>query len=258
MTPTTSTSPTSMSWTALTVTADLPNGYATAHPWGIALDGLLAAQLWQDRITEHPADTIPWPSTAADPPDLDLPLARCTPKDAPHLWHWAATCSQPVPPAGSDGAVETEVHYRSHHLDHRPMEALTGAVLPAALSPRSGMFRSRRMPLIVTICTAVTWSAVGDPDAIARLLKPIAAIGKKRGHGEGAVSRWRIEPSPDRSLWEAAHLHLDGTLGRPTPQQCLPPDHQEGPTLRAGLRPPLMHPSRQHDLYVPTERAGQR
>lgn len=234
-----------MTWTALAVTAELPHGYATAHPWGIALDGILAAQIWQNLLTELPPNQIPWPSTTANPPDLALPLARCTTAgDQPDLWHWAATCSQPI------GPCRTEVHYRAHHLDHRAMEDLADKALPASLSPRSGAFRSRRMPLIVTSCHAVTWSAVGDPDEVARLLKPIAAIGKKRGHGEGTVSHWQVTVT-NRNRWEAAHLHQDQTLGRPSPPGCLPEPHRAGPTIRAGLRPPHMHASRQTDLHVP-------
>lgn len=81
------------------------------------------------------------------------------------------------------------------------------------------------MPLIVTACTAVTWSAIGDPDALRGLLHPINAIDKKRGHGEGTVTGWDVTPVR-RPSWEAGHLYADGSLGRPCPADCLPVELQ--------------------------------
>ena len=109
------------------------------------------------------------------------------------------------------------------------------------------------MPLFVTPCTTVVFSAIGDPTAIAELLHPVTVIGKKRSHGEGHVLRWEIAPLPDQDPWAAAHLHPDGTLGRTTPDACL--HHHPAPITggygTAGLRPPYMHPARQHTLYLP-------
>lgn len=106
------------------------------------------------------------------------------------------------------------------------------------------------MPLIVTVCSAVTWSAIGDPEELRRLLQPISAIGKKRGHGEGTVTGWDVTPAR-RSAWEAAHLHADGNLGRPCPADCLPAELQTPRPSLTGLRPPYMHPSRQAPLHLP-------
>jgi CRISPR type IV-associated protein Csf3 len=231
------------------VTAHLAHGYATAHPWGLALDGILAAEIWHTMVADSEAtdsaEELPRPGTTPNPPDLPLPLARCTPAAQPDLWHWAATCSQPV------GAHRTEIHHRGRYLDHRAIEQLTRTVLPASLPSRSGPYRGRWMPLIVTVCSAVTWSAVGDPDQIRQLLTPIAAIGKKRSHGEGTVTRWDVSPN-NWDPHDAAHLHLDGTLGRPCPPTCVADGSHRGAPVRAGLRPPYMHPSRQADLYLPS------
>lgn len=226
-----------------TVTAHLTHGYSTAHPWGIALDGLLASQLWQAQVADWGAE-LDYPSDTDDPPDLPLPLSRCTAAfGATGLWHWAATCSQPV------GEHRTEIRHRAHHLDHRAMEDLCADPLPAALPARQGPFRSRHMPLIVTVCRAVTWSGVGDPDRVAELLEPVTAIGKKRAHGEGSVARWEVTLST-RGIFESGHLHSDGTLGRPVPAGCLPEPPSTVP-VQAGIRPPYMHPGRQADLYIP-------
>ena len=229
-----------MRYVPLQVTAYLAHGFAVAQPWGIALDGLLAAQLWADLRADG---DVSYPSETLNPPDLDLPLGRCHPRDD-SPWHWAATCCQPI------GEHRTEVRYRHHQLDHTAVATLTGQELPVAMPGDQGRYRSRRMPLIVTICTAVTWSAVGDPVHVRRLLQPIASIGKKRSHGEGTVTAWEITVT-DRDPWEAAHLHRDGTLGRPTPAACLPCDLRTSPLALAGVRPPYMHPSRRTALHLP-------
>jgi CRISPR type IV-associated protein Csf3 len=231
------------------VRAVLASGIAQAAPWGIALDGLLAAEMWADRKAAASAtgQTVPGLLDCGDPEDLALPLGRCTAPDG--LWHWTATCALPE---GRPQSVPIEIRYWSGRVDHRPLEQLTSA-LPAVLSDRQGRYRARRMPLLVTPCTAVSWRAVGDPDAVRAALDRITAIGKKRSHGEGHVLAWEVAPEPDLDPWAAAHLHPDGTLGRPTPPECLA---GHGPVVdggrgAAGLRPPYMHPARRHILRLP-------
>ncbi|MCO7221549.1 hypothetical protein [Klenkia sp. PcliD-1-E] len=232
----------------LIVRAELAGGIAQAAPWGIALDGLLAAALWADHkaairaagaFTDTLADTL-------EPEDLPLPLARCTTPDG--AWHWAATCAAPQ----GRPATLPEVRTWSGRVDHRAVGQLS-ATLPATVSDRQGRYRARRMPLLVTTCSAVTWHAVGDPDAIETLLGTITAIGKKRAHGEGHVLAWTITPTPQLDPWAAAHLHPDGTLGRPTPAACLAghPPVPDGGYGTAGIRPPYMHPARQQTLHLP-------
>lgn len=227
----------------LQVTAHLAHGFAAAQPWGIALDGILASELWSDHVASS-EEPIAWPSETANPPDLPLPLARCTLAADPRLWHWAATCCQPA------GGHRTEIRYRHQQLDQNAVAALGRDPLPASLPTNQGRYRSRRMPLIVTVCATVTWSAIGDPDALRGLLLPINAIGKKRGHGEGTVTSWEVTPV-HRPSWEAGHLHADGSLGRPCPAECLPAQMQISHPSLTGLRPPYMHRSRQAPLYLP-------
>lgn len=231
----------------LQVRAHLAAGIAQAAPWGIALDGLLAAEMWADHKAAQRAANRPTPHLFAtrDPVDLALPLARCP---IPHgMWHWAATCAHPegrpdLPP---------EVRTWTGRTDSRALAHLAPA-LPAVLSDRQGRYRARHMPLLVTPCTSVVWQAVGDPDQIRALLGGITAIGKKRATGEGHVLGWDITPTPDLDPWTAAHLHPDGTLGRPTPDLCLAGRHiRHGGRGTAGLRPPYMHPARQHTLHLP-------
>lgn len=232
---------------ALEVRARLAAGIAQAAPWGVALDGLLASELWADRkaAARDADELLPGLTEVEEPEELSLPLARCT--RAGGLWHWAATCAHPEPRPD----LPPEIRYWIGRTDHRTLEQLTPG-LPATVSDRQGRYRARRMPLLVTTCASLVWRAIGDPDAIHAILQDIPAIGKKRSQGEGHVLSWEVTTRPDLDPWEAAHLHPDGTLGRPTPPGCLigrtVPDGGLG---TAGLRPPYMHTGRQHTLHLP-------
>ena len=148
-----------------------------------------------------------------------------------------------------------EVRWWSGRPDHTHLEALT-ADLPHNLREREGRYRARWMPLLVTVCSAVTWQAVGDLEQVRSLLAPVVAIGKKRAAGHGHVLAWEVA-AVDVDEWTAGHLHPDGTLGRPTPAGCLTghPDLVDGGIGVAGLRPPYIHPARQAELHLPAETA---
>lgn len=229
----------------LKVTAHLEGGIAWAGPWGIALDGLLASQLHDPTTPETPLLEQPTPA------DLDLPLSRCTSERDPDLWHWTATVAHPIDGHG----LLPETRYFSARTDSRHLEALADH-LPERIRDREGRYRVRYAPLLVTICSAVTWYAVGAPEALHELLAGIPAIGKQRRAGHGAVTRWDITTPPSLSPWQAGHLHPDNTLGRPVPNECLLA-HPNTPAGHgwAGLRPPYIHPARQHELRVPLDPA---
>ena len=231
----------------LRVRAHLATGIAQAAPWGIALDGLLAAEMWAEQKSRHRTDGhvyVPAMETA-DPPDLPLPLAKCRPKDGP--WHWAATCALPDQDAG-----RVDVHTWTGRVDARALEQVSDR-LPKTVSDRQGRYRARRMPLLVTPCSSLTWHAVGDPERIQRVLEGIDSIGKKRSSGEGQVLRWHVDVATELDESSAAHLHADGTLGRPVPDSCRRRlgEVLDGGRGRAGVRPPYMHPARQHELFLP-------
>lgn len=233
---------------ALRVRAVLAAGIATPSPWGIALDGLLAAQLFEAsqaarRDTDQPLIRA---REQDQPPDLPLPLARCTPAGGP--WHWAATTAYP-----ETHASVIDVHHWSARVDHRHLEHVAGQ-LPRVISTRQGRYRTKRMPLLVTPTPAVVWHGIGDLEAIRALLEGVASIGKKRSTGEGHVLSWTIEPAPDLDPLAAGHLHPDRSLGRPVPAACmalLPAGTRDGGTGTAGIRPPHMHPARTHHLVLP-------
>lgn len=229
------------------IRARLAAGVAQAAPWGIALDGLLAAELWaqeKSRCRAQGVGYVPAMESSA-PPDLDLPLARCQPGEGP--WHWAATCAQPDQDPG-----RVDVHTWTGRVDARALEQVA-IWLPKTVSDRQGRYRARRMPLLVTPCSAITWHAVGDAARIRQLLEGIISIGKKRSSGEGHVLGWEVTPAPELDKAAAGHLHPDGSLGRTVAEECRLAlgEVRDGGLGRAGIRPPYMHPARQHELYLP-------
>lgn len=231
----------------LRVRAHLASGIAHAAPWGIALDGILAAQIWDQVKTDKIAAGAYHRRALQEhnPADLDLPLSRCAPATGP--WHWAATCAFP------EGLIDgPQVHIWTGQLDRRDLEQVATR-LPKTVSAARGRYRTHFMPLLVTTCTSLVWHAIGDLDQVQALLDPICTIGKKRTSGNGDVLRWEVTPAPDLSDFAAAHLHPDGTLGRPTPPACLPATWagSDGGDGTAGVRPPYMHPSRARPLRLP-------
>ena len=231
----------------LIVRADLAGGIAHTISWGIALDGLLASVLHRRQLALNP--DLPGAREHHEPPDLNLPLARC---GVGPDWHWAATCSWPVDVDTCHDAPE--VRYWSAAVDHRHLEHTGGSSMPKVLSARQGRYRNWRMPLLVTTCTAVQWYAVGDTAAVTGLLHEIAAIGKKRAAGEGHVLTWTVTEADDQvDEYTAGHLHPDGSLGRPAPSRCVfGRDVPHTGPATAGVRPPYMHPGRQRDdLLLP-------
>ncbi|MGB7237814.1 MAG: hypothetical protein WBD41_17790 [Rhodococcus sp. (in: high G+C Gram-positive bacteria)] len=230
------------------VTARLGSPVAVSVPWGIALDGLLAAEIRENtKAAAHDAGTDyePYdPDTA--PPVLELPLARCT-AAGDRQWHWCATFAHPV-----DEIPGPHVEYWTTRPDQRGLDHIAEA-LPATISARQGRYRAHVMPLPVTIAAALSWRGVGDPDQVRDLLSGIAAIGRKRSSGYGHILDWIVTEHPSADLWEYSHLHRSGTLGRTTPLTCLAvrSDITTGEPVRMGLRPPYMHPHTRHQVVLP-------
>ena len=160
--------------TALQVVATLAHGISHAPPWATSLDGLLAAQVWSRMKAEAARRGEVLEVDPDDPIDLDLPLARCC-LASPH-WHWSATF-------GHLDLVDSEPEVRTWvgRTDHRAIDMLARHPLPATVSDRQGRFRSRHMPLLVSVARTITWRAVGDPERIAEIVSSISAIGPPVG-----------------------------------------------------------------------------
>ncbi|QSE87182.1 hypothetical protein JWS13_00270 (plasmid) [Rhodococcus pseudokoreensis] len=233
----------------LLVRAHLAHGLAHGSPWATSLDGLLAAELWDEHKSQERScgREVPRLDPSISPPDLDLPLARCELAGS-DSWHWAATC------AHSDIPVDRPtVRYWTARPDHTALGDLV-QTLPASISERQGPYRARIMPLLATTTASVCWQGIGDIDAIRSILEPVVAIGKKRSQGEGHVLRWEFA-TLDIDGCAAAHLYPDGSLGRTTPAACLSKIDipQTGGFGTAGLRPPYMHPLRKRPLHLPRQ-----
>ena len=226
-----------------------PPGSPGPRQWGIALDGLLAAEAWAHRKNDlRAAGTPPRPPGWPKPPILRTWTCR---------WRGAPPRRRPVA-LGCHVRVPRRPGVRSAGralLDGRIDERAAGqmaAALPAALPARQGRYRTRRVPLLVTVCQAVTWHAVGDPAAIAATLDGLLAIGKKRFAGEGHVLSWQVEPGGSGRM--AGRAPAPGRDTRAARAAAVPgrgiPLHA-GPLATAGLRPPYMHPARQRELLLP-------
>ncbi|WP_432422427.1 hypothetical protein [Rhodococcus opacus] len=233
----------------MVVRARLAGGVAHGVPWGISLDGLLASEVRENvkaAARDAGTDYTPYSSDTV-PEDLDLPLARCTAGGGGEHWHWAATFAYP-----EDEVPGPHVQYWSARPDQQALAHMSAA-LPASVSERQGRYRSRVMPLPLTICRHLVWRAVGDPAAVAELLTPIVSIGKKRSAGHGHILDWTITAHPDADRWEYAHLHPDGTLGRTATAACLHGRKvRTGGDGQMGLRPPYMHPGMRRQVFLPS------
>jgi hypothetical protein len=236
-----------------TVAARLQQGAALDARFGTALDGILASQIRQRAKRALGGDGGPVPGSVLDggqhidaPVEIDLPLDRC-PVDP---WHWLATTAAPVDHTGAPVTGLVDVHHLHNRHPHRISEVVARK-LPTHVSMTAGRFRARRLPVITTPAAALTWRGVGDVAVIADLLTPLSTVGARRGGGEGTVLAWTVTAHPDGDPDAFGHLHADGTLGRPAPEECTARLSVDGPRGTAGIRPPYWHRSRQHILVLP-------
>lgn len=218
------------------VTATLRSGVGMDPPYALDLAGLLAARM--RRVEQAGLDesgrlfSHPLPDTTGDEPlDMDLPLGRCR---TGQQWHWLATCA--VPRYVSEHA-EPRTFYRT--VDSSWAQRAAERPLPY-FHPSGGPYRDMMIPSPVVICTHLRWHAVGDPAAIAALVKPLKFIGRRRAAGEGGILRWTVtEVDTEPGRW--AHL-ADGDIARPCPTECADTLGVDYRTGWFAVRPPAHHP----------------
>ncbi len=138
---------------------------------------------------------------------LPTPL-RCLWRSPEGLPLWAAT---PLFPAAQHAPDVSYWHKR----------AQTGELTRTksgrfAIRSTQGRWMERRVPLPTVVCDRWEGWCAGDGEEIARLLRPVSHVGKKRSTGFGEVLRWRIEPAP------SFELARDGALARALPAMALP------------------------------------
>jgi CRISPR type IV-associated protein Csf3 len=172
---------------------------------------------------------------------LPVPL-KCLWRSRAGLPLWAATQFTPV------GMSVRDVAYW-----HK--RAQTGAWTGTksgqfAIKSTAGRWMERRVPLPTVV--ALEWQAqcIGNPEEIARLLRHITHVGKRRSNGFGEIERWEVEEAP------AFELVAGGALTRPLPAGALGllPDGilPEGEPAPVGWTPPQWKPA----LFSPGWWAG--
>lgn len=212
---------------------------------GMAIDGIIAAAWFRDlpyELTsrwEHVTRETPWA------PDLDLPLSRwsvpfagaCDPRlrdDRGRVWGWCASSVH------ADWRVHTSVEVRKRvAVDDMARWSSTPDVDVSA-----GRFKAADLRLPARVARRLEWYAVGSQRAIERVLtEHVTAVGRKVGHGNGRVLRWRVEEWPHD--WSVTR---HGQLTRPMPYGYAP-----GMVRQRAIRPLYWHPSRQIACVVPME-----
>lgn len=248
----------------LIVTAHLEQGIIMDQFYGLSMDGLLVSQTrkaWASHLGLERAGgaELDGGLSVEDPVDWSLPLAACVPADEPESWHWLSSTATAL---GAEGEPLSDVppgtHRLSVRLDARRAHQIAVKV-PATAGGASGRFRPRITPVLNLPARAVRWTAVGCAEEVEGLLGSLTSIGGRRGAGEGAVMRWEVvTATPDVSAWHFGHTGMFGTENqRPLPLSCariLGLDNTR--TCVAGIRPPVLHPSRQRRLSMPTSGAA--
>src|SRR5215469_510020 len=209
---------------SLKITAYLAGSIALARPEDISLDGILATQVLCRHYGEEfyflpdpkehlefarlPLEMRGKPSPDIEGADTGFALwDSASRKRDESLWYWACSSAQ----------IEVKGRYTQHWNKRFDSQAALSDHIDFGdrvekILIEQGQYKAYHMPLPTLVCDKAVWYVCGEMEAIARLLLPVSAIGKKRVQGNGAVLRWEVEPiTEDRSEW------LNGELLRPIP-----------------------------------------
>ena len=191
----------------------------------LPLDGILLYAAMRERYGPQLLTT---PGTVPDVETAELPLARLN--DGPH-WYYAASFAE-WPEAIVDGSNHWNKRFDQKQSDLVDFRGRRGKVIV-----EQSTYKAYHMPVYYRHTLEVSWYAVGDGDAIERLLATMTHIGKKTAQGWGRITRWFVEPWPhDWSVWR------DGQLMRAIP---------DGDGVLHGLRPPYWLPGNQTRCRLP-------
>jgi len=235
----------------MVVTAHLVEPIVYARD-GIHLDGLLshAAVLELDAKTRRRMT----PLSSECPPDVALPLARWRVPVRVDDEHTARLCYERTSHALRQGAgilwgwcaSAEDAHWLLHgraEVRKKPSFAELARYSDApSVNVAAGAMKAYDLALPTVQAHRVRWYALGNPDAVAHLLRThVRALGRKRGTGWGLVDSWEVEPrAEDWSVerWEPQSETL--ILMRRMPREC----RFEGRQSIAAIRPPYFHASR--------------
>ena len=220
------------------------------------LDAFLAAAARHDldertRRTIEPIEVTAWPVdfglplstwSVEDPGDVDdrllkshKQLVKGTPDRARanerRLWGW---CASAADDAAWSRRGKIEIRKKP------PLAEMVRYTKDKTANVASGPLKAYDLAIPTVLAAEVTWFALGDIDAVRRLLvEYIPAVGKKRGIGMGDVREWIVEPcGDDRSV-----LKADGSPARRLPHGAAP-----GAPGQGAIRPPYWH----HTRLVPS------
>jgi hypothetical protein len=219
---------------ALIVTAELASPVVGDHTCPI--DGLL----WFVAMREQYGEQI-FTESGQDHsqrlPGAQLLIGR---KDG-HLPTWYHAASFALWPRG---AVRGMTHWNQRF--DIPLMGLTTA---SRVEVKSGRYKAYHMPIWYCHAPEVSWRIVAEPRWIARLLPFAHSLGKKRAHGWGHVSRWRVEDAgPAKAVRKDWAVRDDDG----NPLRAIPvADGRSGGGILHGYRPSYWLPQNQAICEVP-------
>lgn len=194
--------------TPLRITAQLVSPLAVPL-FPIALDALLGATVADERGLAGFDDTL-----------IEVPLAwsECRRLRLGSVGHYHAS-----------GSVMGYLHRRAPVEEYK----LFGGPKIRTVNTGTGPNKSHRIPQPRALVERMTWWAVGESDAVRRLLELVTHLGKRRAAGHGRVDAWTVEPCEPWPGFPC--LRPDGT-----PMRSLPLDWPGiGPGASVGYGPLL-------------------
>lgn len=158
----------------LTITAEVDSPLGGYHP--LTLDGLLAWAVVNEAMGGNQLDN------SASPYLLPVPL-RLLWQSPAGMPLWATNWFDPV---GANRKVSLWWHKRAIKSEHASSRK---GISKSSISEVAGRFKEKRIPMPAQIASTWTTTCIGHADEIARLLRMVDAVGKKRN---ARVAKWTI------------------------------------------------------------------
>jgi len=200
--------------TPFTVTAHLASPAVATSP--LLLDGILYYGVGSQMGREAGGCWV-------DPIDVYASALPLEIVETPAGWWWAASQALPV---GTEG--KTHTHRRTSPA------LLADWTSERSLNRATGPDKSLRTPVFYRWqWRTIRWTAVGDPEAVGRLLAHVPAVGARTTQGWGRVISWDIESGGPPLEAYAKDLSL-----RHLPVGATRPDRRQVSRRNIPLRPP--------------------
>jgi len=182
----------------LEIVARLVDGRVATYDGYLPIDSVLA-WAW---VAEHRPDLLEVTQPGQLEEDLEIPLPLTRRVYADGDWCWAASFA--VAPRAQE---RRQIWHR--RFDAAAAEEYTDR--RGQVNTSGGRLRDYRVPLPILLVPELRWYCVGDGEEILCLLRPVAAVGKKRAQGLGRVREWVVQPAPEDRSWWRPHPDPDGT-----------------------------------------------